>query len=42
MRVVPDGKVRVVEGFFAADTPRRIEAEHARKEVDCERVSLRE
>ena len=40
--VVPDGKIRMVEGFFATNTPGRVKAKHSREEVDCERIGLRE
>ena len=37
---MPDSEVRVVQRLLAADTPCGVEAEHAREEVDGERVGL--
>jgi hypothetical protein len=38
--IVPDSEVRVVQRLLATDTPGGVKTEHAREEVDGERVSL--
>lgn len=40
--IMPNGEVRVVERLLAADTPGRIEAKHARQQINGKRVGLGE
>ena len=41
-RVVPNGKVGMLEGLFTADTSSWVEAKHAREQINRKRVGLRE
>lgn len=40
-RVVPNGKVRMVECLLTADALRGVESEHLREQVDREWISVR-
>lgn len=41
-RIMPDGKVRVLQRLIAGDALRRIKVEHLGEQIECERVRVRE